>query len=140
MSIIREFYEGEMRPNEIDFKNHKYKLAAAQYEQLSEKLKKTFSPKQKKLFESLNDRHYITEYEYGREMYTAGFAMGVKLTAESFCTKLIESRRRLRRRHNRIWRRQRRRQMRKRSQRRCDRFLAVIRIPAVPLFRQSSVF
>ncbi|MBQ8904405.1 MAG: hypothetical protein IJY73_09025 [Oscillospiraceae bacterium] len=87
MSIIREFYEGDIRPGEVDFKNHRYKLAAAQYEQLTERLKKTFSEKQLKLFEKLDARHYIMEYEFGREMYAAGFAMGVKITAESFFTK-----------------------------------------------------
>ena len=87
MSIIREFYEGELHPNEIDFKNHKYKLAYAQYEQLYEKLKKTLSKKQLKLLESLNDRVFIKEYEYGREMFAVGFSLGVQFTAEGFCTK-----------------------------------------------------
>ena len=87
MGIIREFYEGEIRPSEVNFKNPKYHRAFAQYEQLSQKLKDTLSPKQLKLFEALDTRYYIMEHEFGREMYTAGYAMGVKFTAEAFCTK-----------------------------------------------------
>ena len=87
MSIIREFYQGELRPNEVNFKNPVYSSNFARYERTPEQLKKSLSKKQKKLLESLIGNFFSMEYEFGREMYTAGFAMGVKLTAESFCTK-----------------------------------------------------
>lgn len=87
MSIIREFYEGEMRPNEVNFRNHVYSANFERYEKTAEQLKKSLSNKQIKLLENLIGYFFNMEYEFGREMYTAGFAMGVKLTAESFCTR-----------------------------------------------------
>ncbi|MBO5266287.1 MAG: hypothetical protein J6B08_03215 [Ruminiclostridium sp.] len=87
MSIIREFYQGELRPNEVNFKNPVYSSNFVCYEKTAEQLKKSLSNKQKKLLENIIGNFFNMEYEFGREMYTAGFAMGVKLTAESFYTK-----------------------------------------------------
>lgn len=87
MSTIREFYEGNLRPNEANFKNKKYSLSYMRREQLTEKLKNTLSKKQLKLFESINSCCIDIEYEFGREMFAVGYSLGVKFTAEGFCTK-----------------------------------------------------
>ncbi|MBQ7834865.1 MAG: hypothetical protein IJ385_03700 [Ruminiclostridium sp.] len=86
MSIIKDFYEGGLRPSEVNFKNRKYSLAFAQNENLVEKLRKTADPKQLKLLDAIIKRYTVMEMEYGKEMFAVGFSAGTKLTAEAFCT------------------------------------------------------
>jgi len=87
MSTIRDFYEGDIRPNEVNFKNKKYSSAFTQREHIMERLNKSLSKKQLKLLAQLDSCYFNMEFEYGREMFTEGFSLGTKLTAESFCTK-----------------------------------------------------
>ena len=84
MIFLDELYKGEINPLDSFAMSSDYRKASFQQDKIYNQLENSLSKEQKRMLEKLWDCKADVEYEYGKQMFKAGFSLALKLAAEVF--------------------------------------------------------
>lgn len=84
MSIIEQIYDEKIFPERKEYSTRGYGKYLLQYLDAKMKIEKKIPPQNVSIVRDLAENVDKMEYEFGKGMFEAGFAMAMKLAAEVF--------------------------------------------------------